>query len=55
VLHGLVKPLKFLKQEQLDSYKLKTYKILLVEVVLLIVTVGFIHATLESAIWYLSI
>jgi hypothetical protein len=44
------KALKYLPKEEFENYKLKAYKILISETVITVITVGFIHATLKSAI-----
>ncbi len=40
------KALRYIKQEELNTYKKTAYTILGIELVLLVATVGFVHATM---------
>ena len=40
------KILRYTRKDELDNYKINAYKILIAEMVLIIATVGFVHATM---------
>ncbi|NPA65501.1 MAG: hypothetical protein GXO11_01325 [Epsilonproteobacteria bacterium] len=42
------KALRYTRKDELNTYKITAYKILIVEMILIIATVGFVHATMGN-------